>query len=54
MKDKSQAPQWMLDADEEIQNADGFVVVLPEYNCRWICEISDFLFIFVWRDLYSF
>lgn len=34
MKDKSEAPKWMLDAEMEIQNADGFVVVLSEYNCR--------------------
>jgi len=43
MKDKSQAPQWMLDADEEIQNADGFVVVLPEYNCSLPPALSNMM-----------
>ena len=33
IRDRSQAPQWMIDADQDIQKADGFVVVLSEYNC---------------------
>lgn len=33
MKDKSAAPSWLLEANEEIKSADGFVVVLSEYNC---------------------
>ena len=33
MSDRSAAPQWLRDADAELQAADGFVVVTPEYNC---------------------
>merc|ERR1711981_747705 len=33
MKDQSQAPQWMVDTHKVIQEAEGFVVVTPEYNC---------------------
>jgi hypothetical protein len=33
MKDKSAAPKWLTEANEEIAAADGFVVVLSEYNC---------------------
>lgn len=33
MKDQSAAPAWLLEANEEIKSADGFVVVLSEYNC---------------------
>lgn len=33
MKDRSAAPSWMIEANEEIKAADGFVVVLSEYNC---------------------
>ncbi|XP_032786297.1 NADPH azoreductase [Daphnia magna] len=33
MKDKSAAPSWVTEANKEIESADGFVVVLSEYNC---------------------
>ena len=33
MKDRSAAPKWLIEANEEIAAADGFVVVLSEYNC---------------------
>lgn len=33
MKDQSAAPSWLVEANEEIKTADGFVVVLSEYNC---------------------
>jgi len=33
LKEKRNAPIWMLEADWEIQSADGFVIVLSEYNC---------------------
>lgn len=34
MKDRNQAPSWLLKANEEIVHADGFLVVSSEYNCR--------------------
>ena len=33
LPDQSAAPQWLRDANTAIQEADGFVVVTPEYNC---------------------
>ena len=33
LPDQSAAPQWLRDANQSIIEADGFVVVTPEYNC---------------------
>merc|ERR550517_1680040 len=43
MKDQSQAPQWMLDTHKVIQEADGFVVVSPEYNCSLPPALTNLL-----------
>lgn len=33
MKDRSTAPAWLINANAEIESANGFVAVLSEYNC---------------------
>ena len=33
MPDQSAAPEWLRAANKSILEADGFVVVTPEYNC---------------------
>merc|ERR1711974_443199 len=43
MKDQSQAPQWMVDTHKVIQEADGFVVVTPEYNCSLPPALTNLL-----------
>ena len=32
MQDQSAAPQWLLDTHKMIQDAEGFIIVTPEYN----------------------
>lgn len=32
-KDKSEAPKWMVEAEQRIRDADGYVLVAGEYNC---------------------
>lgn len=33
MKDRSAAPSWLISANQDLEEADGFCVVLSEYNC---------------------
>lgn len=43
MKDRSAAPQWLVDANEEIKEADAFVVVTAEYNCGLPPALSNMM-----------
>ena len=43
MKDRSIAPSWLIEANEEIAAADGFVVVLSEYNCGIPAALSNMM-----------
>ncbi|CAG0878906.1 unnamed protein product [Cyprideis torosa] len=43
MSDASQAPSWMLEVNTIILNADGYVVVTPEYNCAVSPALSNFM-----------
>ena len=43
MKDQSQAPQWMLDTHQLIQDSDGFMIVTPEYNCALPPALTNLL-----------
>merc|ERR1712142_901083 len=43
MKDQSQAPKWMFDTHEVIKEAQGFVIVTPEYNCSLPPALTNLL-----------
>jgi len=43
MKDRNQAPSWLLKANEEIVHADGFLVVSSEYNCSIPPALSNMM-----------
>lgn len=40
---ENEAPEWMLDINEKIQEADGFIVVSGELNCAISPTLSNML-----------
>ncbi|ODM93600.1 NAD(P)H-dependent FMN reductase C4B3.06c [Orchesella cincta] len=41
---EKEAPEWMLETNKKIQNADGYIIVCPEYNCvipPALCNMLD-------------
>ena len=43
MKDQTSAPQWMQDTHATIKEAEGFVIVTPEYNCALPPALTNLL-----------
>ena len=43
MKDRSAAPAWLLEANQQIEQADGFVIVSSEYNCSLPPALSNMM-----------
>ena len=43
IRDKSSAPLWLVEANREIEEADGFVIVSSEYNCSIPPALSNMM-----------
>ncbi len=42
-KDRSEAPQWLIDANEKLIVADAFLIITPEYNSTIPPALSNML-----------